>query len=64
MENLDTTNVLLGIMAAVSVLEALLLTALLARRFRAQLVDGHRPLIDMAGTLTIRNGLPVRLTRR
>jgi cytochrome P450 len=47
-----------------AMLETLLLTALLARRFRAQVVEGHRPFFDMAGTLTIRNGLPVRLTRR
>jgi cytochrome P450 len=47
-----------------AMLETLLLTALLARRFHAQLIDGHRPLVEMAGTLTIRNGLPMRLTRR
>jgi cytochrome P450 len=47
-----------------AMLETLVLTALLVRRFHAQLVDGHRPWFDMAGTLTIRNGLPMRLARR
>jgi len=45
-------------------LEALVLAALLARRFEARLVTGHRPRIEMGGTLMVRNGLPMRLERR
>jgi cytochrome P450 len=45
-------------------LEAHILTALLARRFSARLIPGHRPQIDTGGTLMIRNGLPMLLTAR
>ena len=45
-------------------LEAHILTALLARRFNAHLVAGHRPQIEMGGTLMVRNGLPMRVTPR
>ena len=45
-------------------LEAHILTALLARRFNPQLVAGHRPQIEMGGTLMIRNGLPMQITLR
>jgi hypothetical protein len=45
-------------------LEAHILTALLVRRFRARLVAGHRPELDLAGLLIVRNGLPMVLTRR
>jgi cytochrome P450 len=47
-----------------AMLEALILTALLARRFSARLVAGHQPRIEMAGTLMIRNGLPMRISSR
>lgn len=47
-----------------AMLEAQILTAVLARRFELRLVDGHRPVIEMAGTLGIRNGLPMRVSRR
>lgn len=47
-----------------AMLEAHVLTALLARRFAARLVPGHRPQIEMGGTLMVRNGLPMRLRRR
>jgi cytochrome P450 len=47
-----------------AMLEAHILTALLVRRFNAQLVAGHRPRIDLGGTLMVRNGLPMQITRR
>jgi cytochrome P450 len=47
-----------------ALLEAHVLTALLARRFDARLVAGHRPWIEMGGTLMVQNGLPVRIERR
>ncbi len=47
-----------------AMLEAHVLTALLARRFDARLVTGHRPKIEMGGTLMVRNGLPMRIERR
>jgi cytochrome P450 len=47
-----------------AMLEAHILTALLARRFSARLVAGHRPWIDAGGTLMVRNGLPMRITCR
>src|SRR5262245_43721148 len=47
-----------------AMLEAHVLTALLARRFAARLVEGHRPEIEMGGTLMVRNGLPMRIERR
>jgi len=47
-----------------AMLEAHVLTALLARRFHARLVSGHRPQLEMGGTLMVRNGLPMRLERR
>ena len=47
-----------------AMLEAHILTALLARRFSARLVPGHRPQIEMGGTLMVKNGLPMRLERR
>ena len=47
-----------------AMLEAHILAALLVRRFRARLVAGHRPQLDMAGLLIIRNGLPMVMTRR
>jgi cytochrome P450 len=47
-----------------AMLEAHILTALLVRRFRARLVAGHRPELDLAGLLIVRNGLPMVLTRR
>ena len=47
-----------------AMLEAHILTALLARRFEARLVAGHRPQIEMGGTLMVRNGMPMSITRR
>jgi len=47
-----------------AMLEAHILAALLVRRFRARLVAGHRPKIEAAGTLIVRNGLPMVLTPR
>lgn len=47
-----------------AMLEAHILTALLARQFNARLVTGHQPQIEMAGTLIVRNGLPMLLTPR
>jgi cytochrome P450 len=47
-----------------ALLEAHILTALLARRFSAQLVAGHEPRVEMGGTLMIRNGLPMRIRSR
>ena len=47
-----------------AMLEAQIFTALLARRYQLRLVPGHRPEIEMAGTLGIRNGLPMHVTRR
>jgi cytochrome P450 len=45
-------------------LEAHILAALLVRRFRARLAAGHRPQLDAAGLLLVRNGLPMVITRR
>jgi len=47
-----------------AMLEARIITALLARRFSARLVPGHVPQIEMRGTLMVRNGLPMQITRR
>jgi cytochrome P450 len=47
-----------------ALLEARILTALLARRFSARLVPGHRPRIEARGTLMVRNGLPMQIQRR
>jgi cytochrome P450 len=47
-----------------AMLEAHVLTALLARRFSARLALGHRPQIEMGGTLRVRNGLPMLIARR
>jgi cytochrome P450 len=47
-----------------ALLEAHVLAALLVRRFTAKLVAGHRPQIDMGGTLMVRNGLPMSVTAR
>jgi cytochrome P450 len=47
-----------------AMLEAHIITALLVRRFSARLVAGHRPQIESAGTLIVRNGLPMVLTPR
>ncbi len=47
-----------------SLFETHLLTAMLARRFKARLVPGHQPKIDAAGTLVSRNGMPMLLEAR
>jgi cytochrome P450 len=47
-----------------SLLETHLLTAMLLRRFKARLVPGHQPRIDSAGTLVVRNGIPMLLEAR
>jgi cytochrome P450 len=47
-----------------AMLEAHILTALLARRFDARLVPGHRPQVEMGGTLVVPNGLPMLITPR
>jgi hypothetical protein len=46
-----------------AMLEAHVLTALLARRFDARLIKGHRPQIEMGGTLMVQNGLPMQIER-
>jgi hypothetical protein len=55
MENLDTTNLLLGIMAAVSVLEALLLIGMGIGGFVM-----YRRLMQLAGDLEARQIAPLR----
>jgi cytochrome P450 len=47
-----------------AMLEAQIFTASIARRYQLRLVPGHRPEIEAAGTLGIRNGLPMRVARR
>lgn len=47
-----------------AMLEAHILTALLARRFRARLAGDHKLRIEMGGTLMVRNGLPMVLSQR
>lgn len=47
-----------------SLLESHILLAMLARRFAPRLLPGHRPQIDMGGTLISRNGLPMFIERR
>lgn len=47
-----------------AMLEMSVLTAVLARRFDAHLIAGHKPEIEMGGTLMIRNGLPMRIVQR
>lgn len=47
-----------------SLFEAQTLVAILARRFAPQLVPGHQPQLEMAGTLISKNGLPMRIARR
>ena len=47
-----------------AMLEAHILTALLARRFRARLAPGHTPQVEMGGTLMVKNGLPMVLEPR
>jgi cytochrome P450 len=42
-----------------SLFETHLLTAMLARRFKVRLQPGHQPRFDLAGTLIVRNGLPM-----
>jgi cytochrome P450 len=44
--------------------ETHLLTAMLARRFKVRLEPGHQPHIDSAGTLVMRNGLPMLIEPR
>lgn len=47
-----------------SLFESHVLTALLARRFAPRLAPGHRPQIDMAGTLYSKNGMPMTIYGR
>ncbi len=47
-----------------SLFETHLLTAMLARRFKARLLPGHQPRIDAAGTLVSRNGMPMFIEAR
>lgn len=47
-----------------AMLEMSVLTAVLARRFDPQLVAGHKLQIEMAGTLMIKNGLPMQIIQR
>jgi cytochrome P450 len=47
-----------------AMLEAGILTALLARQFTARLAAGHGPQIEAGGTLMVRNGLPMLIARR
>ncbi len=47
-----------------SLFEAHIITAMLARRFAPRLLPGHSPQIEMAGTLNVRNGLPMIIAHR
>lgn len=47
-----------------AMLEAHILTALLAHRFTADLVRGHRPRIESNGMLMVPNGMPMQITAR
>jgi cytochrome P450 len=47
-----------------AMLEMKILTTMLVSKFEARLVEGHKPRIDIGGTLMVRNGLPMRITRR
>ena len=47
-----------------SLFESHIITALLARRFVAQLPASYAPRFEMAGTLNVRGGLPMRISRR
>lgn len=47
-----------------SLLESHILLALLAKRFAPQLQPGHTPRWAMEGTLSIKNGLPMRIQAR
>jgi cytochrome P450 len=47
-----------------AMLEMRILTTMLVPLFEARLVEGHRPRIDIGGTLMVRNGLPMRIARR
>jgi cytochrome P450 len=47
-----------------SLFEAHIMLTMLARRFAPRLQQGHRPQIDMAGTLISKNGLPMYIKRR
>jgi cytochrome P450 len=47
-----------------ALLEAHILAALLMRRFTARLVSGHRPRVEMGGTLVVPNGLPMKIAAR
>jgi cytochrome P450 len=47
-----------------SLLETHTLAALLARSFTPKAVKGHIPQLDMAGTLTSKNGMPMWIERR
>jgi cytochrome P450 len=47
-----------------SLFETHLVAAMLARRFKARLQPGHQPRFDLAGTLIVRNGLPMTLEAR
>ncbi|MCP3141564.1 cytochrome P450 [Pyxidicoccus xibeiensis] len=47
-----------------SLLETHVIAAMLARRFKVRLKPGHEARIDMAGTLLVRNGLPMLIEPR
>ncbi len=47
-----------------SLFETHFITAMLARRFKVRLKPGHRPRFDMAGTLLVRNGMPMAVEAR
>jgi cytochrome P450 len=47
-----------------SLFESHLLVAILASRFAPRSLPGHQPIVDMAGTLISRNGLPMLIEKR
>jgi cytochrome P450 len=47
-----------------SLLESHILLSMLSRRYRAHLLEGHRPEFEMAGTLYVRNGMPMIIEKR
>jgi cytochrome P450 len=47
-----------------SLFETHLIAAMLARRFKVRLKPGHQPRIDVAGTLMVRNGMPMLVEAR
>lgn len=47
-----------------SLFESHLLITMLARKFGPRSQQGHVPMLDMAGTLVSKNGVPMAIARR